>query len=406
MGIWLAERHAVVGKPVLTQTGGTRTLSATMRNQIPWILAVLLSLAAPTGRLVGGEPGSAADPTGRRMLVMRNGQIFEGRITSANGHYIIDLDDGQIRLKAADVELVCDTLEDGYSRKRAAIQVGNVHHHLELAQWCLRHNLLDSAAAELADAKTADPTHPMIAALQHRLKMAMEPQTATDSGPTKAAGPSNEELDRMVRGLPRGAVETFTQSVQPVLMNHCATSGCHSPQAEGMPLLRVSGSKPNSRRITQRNLGSVLDFVDRDNIAASRLLTAASGPHGTVQHAVFSEHEAAQYNRLVEWVCQLAQQPASGVPATITPTMPAFPPDATLGQTPPQVLSKDALKAQPLSASVHNPAVRRGASPAALKAATDAAQASFEQSADPFDPEVFNRRHASAKSDETESPAK
>ena len=36
----------------------------------------------------------------------------------------------------------------------------------------------------------------------------------------------------MLRGMPHGAVETFTQSVQPVLLNHCATSGCHGPQSE------------------------------------------------------------------------------------------------------------------------------------------------------------------------------
>ena len=70
----------------------------------------------------------------------------------------------------------------------------------------------------------------------------------------------------MVRSLPPGVVETFTQSVQPVLMNHCATGGCHAPQSEtGLRLFRVPTGKQASRRITQRNLYSVLPFVDRDN---------------------------------------------------------------------------------------------------------------------------------------------
>ena len=146
--------------------------------------------------------------------------------------------------RPADVDLVCTSLEDGYRRKRAAIQVGNVHHHLELAQWCLRHGLLGPAAAELADATVAEPNNPMIDVLHHRLKMALEPPPAPETAGKSTSGPSNEELDRMVRSLPHGAVETFTQSVQPVLMNHCATGGCHGPQSDtGLRLFRVPTGK-------------------------------------------------------------------------------------------------------------------------------------------------------------------
>ena len=153
--------------------------------------------------------------------------------------------------------------------------------------------------------------------------------------------------------------------------------------------------KPTGRRITQRNLNSVLAYVDCENVTASRLLTAASGPHGTAKHAVFSEHEAAQYNRLVAWVCQLAQQPMSDTPSTVIPVVPAFPPESAPTQAPPQVLSKDAQKAHPLSAAAHGQTVHRGVAPRPSKPGVDAAQASFDQPVDPFDPAIFNRRHAS-----------
>ena len=38
---------------------------------------------------------------------------------------------------------------------------------------------------------------------------------------------STSEIDRRVRTLPTGTIETFTRSIQPMLLNYCATAGCH-----------------------------------------------------------------------------------------------------------------------------------------------------------------------------------
>ncbi len=369
-----------------------------MPRRIVPTTVVFLGILVPALFLRGEEQVPPPIPPNQGILVLRNGQIVEGRITQREGLYVIDLSDGQIRVKAADVDLVCSSLEDGYRRKRAVIQVGNVHHHLELAQWCLRHGLLGPAAAELADAIAAEPTNPMIGALAHRLKMAMEPPLAADTAGKPTSGPSNDELDRMIHGLPHGSVETFTQSVQPVLMNHCAVSGCHGPQSDsGLRLFRVPTGKSASRRITQRNLYSVLPFVDRENPTGSRLLTAPSGPHGTAKHAIFNEHQAAQYKRMVDWVSQLARQSTPEAPLTLNPATPFEPANPVPFQTPPQVLSQEARKAHPLPTAEQNQPAKRGATRAPTKSAAEAAPASFDRPADPFDPEVFNRRYAPAK---------
>ena len=155
----------------------------------------------------------------------------------------------------------------------------------------------------------------------------------------------------MVRNLPHKAVETFTQSVQPVLMNNCLGSGCHGPLSDvPMRLFRVSSGKSPTRRMTQRNLHSVLQFVDRENPTASRLIKACDGPHGSARHSVFGERQGDQYRRLLIWTLLLAERPAARSPATVS--------------TPPQSPGKTA------------------------------SQASIDQPADPFDPEVFNRRYA------------
>jgi hypothetical protein len=362
-----------------------------MFGRLTQIAVVLLLLAAPAALLA-----AAAPPAGQQILVLRNGQTIEGRISQNDGGYVVDLSDGQIRVKAADVDLVCNRLEEGYRRKRASLPTGDAHDHLELAQWCLRHELLGPAAAELADAKAADPHDPMIAAVEHRLKMALEPPPAAATGKA-IPGPSNEELDRMVRGLPRGTIETFTQSVQPVLMNDCATGGCHGPESQsGLRLFRIPTGRTASRRITQRNLYSSLTFIDRDNPAASRLLTVPSGPHGTAKIAIFNEHQAAQYRRLVEWANQLAGQPSgSEAPATLNPMFLPGPPNGTPAQAPPQMLSQEARRGHPLPLPGQAP--KRGVAGSLARQRADDVPTVSEQSADPFDAEAFNRRYSTQK---------
>ncbi|MEN6407741.1 MAG: hypothetical protein ABFC77_14895 [Thermoguttaceae bacterium] len=340
--------------------------------------------------LNAAEPGSSAATSAPRMLILRNGQTLEGKITENADGYVVDLGDGQIWLKTSDVDLVCESLEDGYRRKRARISTSNAPQHLELAQWCLRRGLLGNAAAELADAAALDPGNPMLGVLQERLKLAMEPPEKTSHGVQASAGPTNEDLDRTVRSLPRGSVETFTQLVQPVLMNHCASGSCHGSQSDNtLRLLRVPSNKLAGRRITQRNLYAVLAFVDRDNPANSRLLTSLVGPHGTAKNGIFVERQAMQYQRLSDWTRLLAQQPADETIATIAP--PGTPAD----RSPPKVLSQEAQRASPLMASRPSPNVKRGV--AALNRPTD-----------PMDPEVFNRRFAPKKnpSDQPEDSPK
>jgi hypothetical protein len=357
-------------------------------------LGVLAAAVSAVGAENAAAPIQAGQPQ-QGIVILRNGQIIEGRIAQTDGLWIVDLPDGQIRLKATDVDVVCRSLEEGYQRKRALIQVGNVHDHLELAQWCLRHDLWGPAAAELADATTAEPNNPMIAALQRRLKMAVEPQSSADGPGNPTVGPTNDDLDRMIRGLPHGAVETFTQLVQPVLMNHCATSGCHGPQSEtGLRLFRTSGNQLASRRITQRNLYSVLQFIDLETPQSSRLLTAPSGPHGTARYAIFNEHQASQYRRMADWANQLAHQPEQEVPSTVTPPAVVEPPAPLVAAG---VLPQEAGKARQLPGAGQNPTARRGAVRPAARSTGDATPASYNEPADPHDPEIFNRRYAPEK---------
>ena len=197
------------------------------------ILRLRLGPLLAVGMIVCCTVVAAADSEpAQGVLLLRNGQMIEGQITRNSDHYQVTLPYGEIRVRVVDVEFCCRTLQEGYERKRAAIQVGNVQDHLELAQWCERHGLLDLADEELVAAAAIEPNHPMLAILKRRLQLAREPPLQPAESQAGVAVPTADELDRMVRGMPPGAVETFAQVVQPLLMNHCTSSGCHGSQAE------------------------------------------------------------------------------------------------------------------------------------------------------------------------------
>ena len=127
-------------------------------------LRVRLGLLLAAGMMLCCTVVAAADlEPAQGVLLLRNGQMIEGQISRNNDHYQVNLPYGEIRVRVADVEFCCRTLQEGYERKRAAIQVGNVQDHLELAQWCERHGLLDLAANELSAAAAIEPNHPMVA---------------------------------------------------------------------------------------------------------------------------------------------------------------------------------------------------------------------------------------------------
>ncbi|MBN2475711.1 MAG: hypothetical protein JXB62_13950 [Pirellulales bacterium] len=330
------------------------------------------------------------------VLLLRNGQTIEGQIARAGDLYYVALPNGEIRVKTADVEFSCRDIEEGYRRKRAAVPSGSAHDHLRLARWCLQHDLPGHAARELADAFQADPNHPMIPILERRLTLAVQkpvdrPKETRPPDPT----PQPEDLERMTRGMPPGSVEEFTQTIQPLLVNHCAAAACHGPGTTAeYKLLRMPVGHPPSRLLTQRNLHATLQWIDRDRPAANRLLEAALHPHGTSKAPIFTSQQTDQYRRIAQWVAQVAAQPAADVPATVS-TREKPPVRAMTSDKPGSLIPDRAARpmAEPqgrLKPSVKDPFGKT------FPVHADAPGSDFVP-LDPFDPEIFNRQFFPAR---------
>jgi hypothetical protein len=274
----------------------------------PCLITLLVACTVYAAACIAAERPKLAPTNG--VVLLRNGEILAGTISHAGDFYYISKPGSEIRLKATEVEQVADNLEGIYLEKRSRATTGKLQDHLVLAEWCIEHKLVDQADHELKEAETIDPQSLRLPLLRRRLELAQPNRAgpATTQPPVESS-PANDELDRLVRGLPGHAVESFTSTVQPLLVNNCTTSGCHGPRSQGkLRLLRLSLASPANRRLTQRNLYSVWQVIDANQPASSPLLTQPIGPHGKAKGPIFSGREAAQYRQLVSWVYAVTRQ--------------------------------------------------------------------------------------------------
>lgn len=378
----------------------SRTMSRRFRQYLIFVLTVLAPLAS------SAEPLTVAPQEG--VLLLRNGHALTGKISSAGDRYYVVTPTGELTVKAQDVELQCADLEEGYQRKRAVLDPRSADAHLQLAEWCLRHEMFGPAARELSEAMRLDPAHPKIAVVEQRIDFARREPRTTSQVETHSA-PSSESLERMVRGMPSGAVAMFTHTIQPLLLNTCATGECHGSGGNSQfSLLRIGNNRLPSRRLTLRNLSNTMDWVDLDHPEQSRLLSEMLEPHGGRGVPIFTSADSPQYQQLVEWVRLVASQPVRPQPSTVAQNpatlmqfAPVHPPHVAppgIDVLPPeeerpqvevepfeeQFVPDEPLNSQPQESGAASPAGRR---PLKLE------PHSRGEAADPFDPEIFNRRY-------------
>lgn len=410
------------------------------------VLVLLLLTAA------FAAPMRAQNAGPQTIVVLKSGEILKGVVERQGERYCVHGPASEVRVKLSDVDFLCSTLDEAYRRKQSTEITGKIEDHLRLAQWCLRQELLGYAARELSAAMEINPNHPGVGWLDRKLAhaqslakpvamsvvaaAAIEPAPESrndkpDEPDTIAiAASTHEELDRMVRELPKTAVESFTITIQPLLMNNCSGAGCHGPTSTTrLSLQRIVPNKNINRRATQRNLQSVLKHLDHESPGDSRLLQLAVRAHGGAKTAPFQEHDVSRYRQLIDWVSLVTQPSAevaalnalapkasqANVPAnsssmnTASPTSAASSPAASLNST--NAAGHKVPKSVTLPAHLGGsaaadlaPAANGSEKPPALlpPGAKSKATPLIRETNDPFDPEVFNRRFGKQQATKSE----
>jgi hypothetical protein len=319
------------------------------------------------------------------VLVLQDGGVLAGQVARDGENYVVTRAGGQIRVAASRVLFECGSLEEAYDRRRQQNTRPTAEAHLALADWCLRYDLIAAARRELTDAQALDAQHPRLALLERRLANAeREPR---ETAPTSAQAPDRRDepagslVVASVAGVPAEVVERFTRKVQPVLVNNCSASGCHSSGgANAFQLDRALLHGLANRRSTMHNLAATLALVDRDQPQLSPLLAVPRRAHGGMDDPVFGPRQEPAFRHLVEWVTLVAAAKSEAQPAASVAKLEGSSTSGEVAVTEATVVpvNYEALAADPMPDAQP---LRFGA------------QLRRWQPRDPFDPEIFNRRH-------------
>ncbi|HTQ37802.1 MAG TPA: hypothetical protein VMJ32_02170 [Pirellulales bacterium] len=295
-----------------------------MIGRIALRFSLLTLLAIPVCAVWAADPPSNAQT---ELVVLRNGEVLSGVVSRQGDRYVIRGDGTEIRLASRDVDFLCQTLDEAYNVQRNRVVAGRIEDHLNLADWCMRQKLLGYAAREITAAMEIDSKNPRLVALDNRLQRELQPDVPQDTAADstgKLQPVSAEELERLVRSLPPSTVETFTATIQPMLLNYCATAGCHGPSSSSsFTLLRSSEERIATRRLTERNLYNTLEWIDHDNPIDSKLLSAAREPHGPHQASGATGVGTTKYQELMNWVLQASPNSNARLQASAPASMSA-----------------------------------------------------------------------------------
>jgi hypothetical protein len=383
-------------------------------------MLTLLPLGALAAQIAIAAAGEEPLPaTAERVVVLANGHVLRGTVSHEGDRIVLrHQDGGEIRLPERDVDVISRDLDEAYRARLARIDQRSVVQQLQLAAWCLRQGLLAQSAERWLAASDLEPNHPGLADLESRLRAAVEPPApSAEAAPAERRHLSQEEVERALRDVSPMVIDAFTSNIQPVLLNRCGAARCHGPAATSRFVLQRSPWGPAmTRPFTQRNLYAVLEMIDRRSPETSPLITTPTVPHGPLKTAVFTERDARQVEYLALWA-RAAVAPRGGergTPSTISATkeqllqrfapggvLPELEPPsdhraAAIPELPdlPEVSAGGPQVNAPAASEPNDSPIVPGSPPpkrSTAKFGADSGKTFVPR--DPFDAEIFNRRH-------------
>ncbi len=318
-----------------------------------------------------------------RIILLNNRQVLRGEIALYGNRYLITQANSEIRLPREQVARICQNIQEAYLHLQHQSRFGSASDHLRLAQWCLDEGLFTEAQRQLEEGTLKRPNHPRIDLIRRQLEFAKTKRPTPAIQEPKIQSLHNaEELEELFDQMPPGMVESFTRVVQPLLLNSCSARGCHGIGGDNQFLLHRSarGQQP-SRRITLRNLHSVLQWIDSESVSQSPLLHFAETPHSPTKHQgskkTFFAPESLPARRLSAWVNNFSKNKDKMSPPIL----------ANANASP----SKNADRSKTLF-NWAGPVAGQEPSTIGQQTSRKKPEGKFRPR-DPFDPQIFNQRH-------------
>ena len=219
-----------------------------------------------------------------RVLLLNNSKVVKGIVRQTAAGYNVNVTGGQLVLPFDQVRFEGADLEDLYRQQRDTLPEHTAAAHIELARWCLTNGLPDHARKELRQALKLESDSTVAKNMLERINDQLlatkdVPAVAQRSGQFSMLGDAKPGISpETLGGLPREAATEYMSKVQPLLVNRCATAGCHGPgSGNSFELTRTKLGKAPPKSYSERNLTAVLERVDLERPLSSPLLAKLRG---------------------------------------------------------------------------------------------------------------------------------
>jgi hypothetical protein len=317
-------------------------------------------------------------------VLLQNDNVLFGT-ASQQGEFVVIRrgPDSEIRLSRKDVACWAGSLRDLYQYRLDHRTTGDLSAHIRDADWCIRYDLFDAAEREIQAIRTIAPGNRTADRLQRQLQSVMAAAQRTtlpaDSLVVQPAGYQDSHAELAEVGT--DALRDFAINVQPMLLNRCAR--CHSHTSDRRWRLNAPhGGARASSRMTHENLSNSLPYIDRQQPSQSELYVKAMTSHGGAPAALHSRHskaiaafeawlgsltpsaQASEEDERPQRVSRFAGHPFAAPDLPTSPTAPTQSLDSWMNEG-----ANDESEGRP------------------------DAPARLPQVANPFDPDLFNRRH-------------
>ena len=346
-----------------------------------------------------GQVG-ANDLSPTKVLVLQNGEVFQGQIRRVkNGYLVQQSSRSELQVPLRDVRFVCANLGEAYRRMTAAISASNLRQQLSLTEWCLEQGLHNRAAHHWMLSAARSPNHPKVESLELRLKAAKHSHSNVNDGNKHQVDLRTKTLLDFGDSLPevvtqRAVLLPFTLLVQPVLINHCATGACHGGQSNnGFRLYRLNNKGRMTQQFTYQNLRSVLKEIDLADphrsplLKSDDLLKPDRDSNVTAMECArvgWRQKFPDQYSKVVSWVLNASGQLRADKLAGEVPMQLKLPKPQIVPQNSTDLATKQNLVTGSPQSSQND--------------------SNYYNKSDPFDPEIYNRRYFASRAEPLAEP--
>lgn len=299
-----------------------------------------------------GKRGETSKPRSG-IVLLKSGRVLHGTAVREGDVFVVRLLAGEMRVSGDDVRFVCDSLDDAYRIQSRRLTPNDADEHVELARWCLSYGMGDYAQTELRAALAIDPDHRDARLMLNRigprssarataaLDAATTPNKSTQQpadSPTPhrslrrpSPEPSGDDTSSrdalpLPSDLPRLARKAFIVSIEPVLFQSCARTGCHGLRATNPLQFELPRpSRREERAASEANFRTVLQYVDIGRPAESPILLVPMRKHGRSNRPIFSGPDDPGYRMLTAWVFAISNQDDSAAPVSAATNLPSKP---------------------------------------------------------------------------------